>query len=186
MYFVRHAHSNYSSDELGRPLSEKGFADASRIKELLKDQDIDYVISSPYKRAIQTVEGIAQFINQDVQIINGFKERKLSEGSVKDFSYAISKVWENQDYSLEGGESNRIAQQRGIEATFHVLDNYQDKNIVIGTHGNLMVLIMNYFDKQFDFEFWKRLEMPDIYKMTFEGRKLVNVTRLWKGKGYSN
>lgn len=182
LYFVRHAHSNYSSDELGRPLSEKGFADASRITDILIDQEIDYVISSPYKRAIQTVEGISRFIDREIQIINGFKERKLSNEPVKDFSHVISKVWENEDFSLVGGESNRIAQQRGIEATFQVLDRYNDKNVVIGTHGNLMVLIMNFFDKQYDFEFWKRLEMPDIYKLTFEGRKLVNVTRLWKGK----
>lgn len=31
IYLVRHGHSVYTSDELNRPLSEKGFRDADRI-----------------------------------------------------------------------------------------------------------------------------------------------------------
>ena len=36
LYFVRHAHSTYSSDELGRPLSERGLVDARKVTEILK------------------------------------------------------------------------------------------------------------------------------------------------------
>lgn len=31
LYFVRHAHSTYTPDELGRPLSEKGIQDARMV-----------------------------------------------------------------------------------------------------------------------------------------------------------
>ena len=58
IYFVRHAHSTYTPDELGRPLSPKGYMDAERITDSLKHESIHYVLASPYKRAIQTVEGI--------------------------------------------------------------------------------------------------------------------------------
>ncbi|UUZ89998.1 hypothetical protein LJK87_28740 [Paenibacillus sp. P25] len=51
---------------------------------------------------------------------------------------------------------------------------------MIGTHGNLMVLIMNYFDPKYDFDFWKRLGVPDIYRLTFEGTELKEAVRLWK------
>lgn len=61
-----------------------------------------------------------------------------------------------------------------------MLDKYNGKNIVIGTHGNIMVLIMNYFDSKYDFSFWKNLEMPDIYKLTFKDRELKSVERLWR------
>ncbi|KGR77703.1 histidine phosphatase family protein [Ureibacillus manganicus] len=182
LYFVRHAHSTYSSDEMGRPLSEKGIADANKITEILKNEKIDMVISSPYKRAIQTVEGIAQCIQKPIEIVEGFKERILTIQPAEDFTHAITKVWEDENFSWEGGESNLIAQKRGIEATFLVLDQYKHKNIVIGTHGNIMVLIMKYFDSQYDFSFWKRLEMPDIYKLSFNGRRLISVTKLWKSR----
>lgn len=180
LYFVRHAHSTYTPDELGRPLSERGFTDANTVTELLKGENIDHVFSSPFKRAIQTVEGIAKYVNKEVELIEDFKERLLAEKPVQDFSVAITKVWEDYDFSWKGGESNKIAQKRGVNATLQVLENNTGKNVVIGTHGNIMVLIMNHFDRKYGFEFWKQLEMPDIYKLSFDGKKLVHVRRIWE------
>jgi 2,3-bisphosphoglycerate-dependent phosphoglycerate mutase len=180
LYFVRHAHSTYTPDELKRPLSQKGQADAEKITQILKKENIDYVISSPYKRAIQTVEGVTDFTGKEVIIESDFKERILSEVPVENFDIAITKVWEEPAFSFEGGESNIIAQKRGVEATLKVLERYEGKNIVVGTHGNLMVLIMNYFDKKYGFSFWKELNMPDIYKLTFDRTSLKEVMRIWK------
>jgi 2,3-bisphosphoglycerate-dependent phosphoglycerate mutase len=180
LYFVRHAHSTYTPDELKRPLSEKGQVDAEKITRILKKENIDYVISSPYKRAVQTVEGVTDFTGKEVIIENGFKERILSEVPVENFDLAITKVWEEPAFSWEGGESNIIAQKRGVEATLKVLERYEGKNIVVGTHGNIMVLIMNYFDKKYGFSFWKELNMPDIYKLTFDRTSLKEVMRIWK------
>ncbi|TQR18638.1 histidine phosphatase family protein [Psychrobacillus soli] len=178
LYFVRHAHSIYSPDELNRPLSERGMEDAKLTTNLLKVLQIDQVISSPYKRAVQTVEGIAELIGKEIELIDDFRERTLSEHPVADFNEAISKVWADFDFSLEGGESNNIAQKRGVEATLQVLDKYEGQNIVIGTHGNIQVLIMNYFDPQYDVHFWEQLAMPDIYKLTFNEKNLVQVRRI--------
>ncbi|MDW2878347.1 MULTISPECIES: histidine phosphatase family protein [Bacillaceae] len=179
LYFVRHAHSTYTPDELARPLSSRGFADAERINGILEKENIDIVISSPYRRAVQTVEGVAKVIGQEVIIEDGFKERNLSAKPVEDFNLAITKVWEEPSFSWEGGESNIDAQKRGIEATLKVLETYEGKNIAVGTHGNIMVLIMNYFDEKYGFSFWKDLNMPDVYKLTFDKRDLKEVNRIW-------
>jgi 2,3-bisphosphoglycerate-dependent phosphoglycerate mutase len=72
-----------------------------------------------------------------------------------------------------------IAQKRGIKATLKVLETYEGKNIAIGTHGNIMVLIMNYFDRKYGFSFWKDLDMPDIYKLSFDNMDLKEVNRIW-------
>ncbi|WP_216830601.1 histidine phosphatase family protein [Alkalihalobacterium elongatum] len=180
LYFVRHAHSTYTPDELNRPLSERGSTDATKVTKLLKTEEIDIVVSSPYKRAVQTVEGIAEYINRKVEIIDNFKERTLTTVPAEDFTLAITKVWEDYNFSWEGGESNIVAQKRGIDTTYDVIERYKDKNVVIGTHGNIMVLIMNFFDKQYDFTFWQNLDMPDIFKLTFDGKVLRNVERLWE------
>lgn len=179
LYFVRHAHSIYTSEELTRPLSERGLSDAKKVNEILQKENIDHVISSPYKRALQTVEGIAKYIGEDILIEEDSKERVLSERSVDDFNHAITQVWEDFNFSFEGGESNIEAQKRGVKLTLQVLDRFRSKNIVIGTHGNIMVLIMNHFDKKYDFNFWKQLDMPDIYKMSFDETDLKEVSRLW-------
>ena len=65
-----------------------------------------------------------------------------------------------------------------MDATLQVLQTYKGQNIVIGTHGNIMVLIMNHFDAQYDYSFWKELAMPDVYRMTFDGLKLKEVKRI--------
>ncbi|MGM0792055.1 MAG: histidine phosphatase family protein [Bacillota bacterium] len=179
LYFVRHAHSTYTPDELARPLSSRGFADAERITGILEKENIDIVISSPYRRAVQTVEGVAKVIGQEVIIEDGFKERNLSAKPVEDFNLAITKVWEEPSFSWEGGESNIDAQKRGIEATLKVLETYEGENIAVGTHGNIMVLIMNYFDEKYGFSFWEDLNMPDVYKLTFDKRDLKEVNRIW-------
>lgn len=178
LFFVRHAHSTYSSDEFNRPLSERGMLDAKLITNLSKLLQIDHVISSPYKRAFQTVEGIAELIGEEIELMDDFRERLLSKHPLADFNEAISQVWADFDFSLEGGESNHLAQKRGLEATLQVLDKYEGQNIAIGTHGNIMVLIMNYFDPRFDVHFWQELAMPDIYKLTFNKKRLVAVTRI--------
>jgi 2,3-bisphosphoglycerate-dependent phosphoglycerate mutase len=69
LYFVRHAHSIYTPEELKRPLSKKGFSDVEKINQLLFKESIDIVISSPYLRAVQTVEGVAAVCSyEDVSI----------------------------------------------------------------------------------------------------------------------
>lgn len=183
IYFVRHAHSTYTPDELGRPLSSKGFGDVANVSAILEKENIEIIISSPYKRAIQTVEGIAKLIGCEVIIEDSLKERTLSGAPVEDFNSAITKVWEEPTFSWEGGESNRNAQERGVSAILKVLERYEGKNVAVGTHGNIMVLIMNYFDEKYGFAFWKALDMPDIYKLTFDSKNLKCVNRLWNRFG---
>lgn len=179
VYFIRHAHSIYTPDELVRPLSERGFQDTKKLTQLFKGEAIDQVISSPYKRAIQTVEGIAEDIGKEVILIDDFRERRLSKVPVDDFNQAITTVWNNQKFSFPGGESNESAQKRGVKAFKQALTTYRGQKIVIGTHGNIMVLIMNYFNKMFGFDFWKSLDMPDIYKLSFENDEITEWQRIW-------
>lgn len=179
VYFVRHAHSIYTPDEMERPLSEYGLKAVRIVTELLKNEAIDVVYSSPYKRAIQTVEEIARYYKKDIKVVDELKERRLSSKPVEDFEAAITKVWEDFDFAWEGGESSRQAQKRGVVAILNLLENNQGKNIVMGTHGNIMVLMMNHFDSQYHMDFWEKLEMPDIYKLTFNKKELIEVRRIW-------
>ncbi|KFM99161.1 histidine phosphatase family protein [Bacillus clarus] len=183
IYFVRHAHSTYTKEERERPLSKKGWHDVQSVTNFLKGEQIDAVISSPYKRAVQTVQGVAEQFGLIVQVEEDLRERLLSKEPLDDFNNAIRKVWEDWSFAYEGGESNDIAQKRGVICMQNVLNEYKGKKIVIGTHGNIMVLIMNYFDSTYDFHFWKMLEMPDIYKLTFHDDSLVFTEKV-KHTGY--
>lgn len=180
LFFVRHAHSAYSPDELNRPLSERGQADARRVTDLLMKENIHVLISSPYRRAIETIEGLAGPLGLDMIIEDNFRERLLSAGPVSDFEHAVTRVWEDFSFTWEGGESGLAARSRGVQALHQILRLYEGRNIVIGTHGNIMVLIMNALDKRYDHSFWKQLDMPDIYKLSFSGVELLEVQRIWE------
>ncbi|MNP25434.1 hypothetical protein D3C76_1182420 [compost metagenome] len=85
----------------------------------------------------------------------------------------------DKDFALEGGETTHRAQQRAIPIMESLLVEHRGKNIVIGTHGNIMTIIMNYYDDTFGFDFWNRTSKPDIYKMVFNGDQLEQVERIW-------
>ncbi|EEM90403.1 histidine phosphatase family protein [Bacillus thuringiensis serovar vazensis] len=178
IYFVRHAHSTYTKEERERPLSEKGHCDAENVTSLLKDKHIDVVISSPYKRAVQTVQGIANTYNVSIQIEEDLQERLLSSELIENFNDAMENVWGDWSFAYEGGESNDVAQRRAVICMQSILKKYKGKNIVIGTHGNIMVLLMNYFDSKYDFQFWKTLHMPDVYKLTFDNYCFISAERM--------
>ncbi|MBA2173782.1 histidine phosphatase family protein [Halobacillus locisalis] len=178
IYFVRHAHSTYTEKERSRPLSEHGKRDAEKVKDLLANKNIHHVLSSPYLRSIQTVEPLANEIGKEVHVIEDFKERKLIEGSAKNFSEAIERVWSDEAFSWPGGESNQVARQRGANALNDVLKKHEGERVVIGTHGNIMTLTMGALDSRFDYEFWKQLRMPEVIALTFDQSTLLTVDRI--------
>jgi len=38
---------------------------------------------------------------------------------------------------------------------------------------------MNYFDAKYDFAFWKELQMPDIYKLSFDGVNFMKIEHIY-------
>lgn len=155
IFLVKHAYSIYGSDELNRLLSEEGINESKKVLDLLIDENITNIISSAYKRAIQTVEKVGYYFKINIIINDKFRERSIFNGYVDDFNKVISKWWEDFEFALDGGESSSIAQNKGIEELKNILNKYKGENIIIGTHGNIIILIMNYYDKKYNYIFWK-------------------------------
>jgi len=169
-----------STDELNRPISETGIQDAEDLHNQFIDFEIDKVFSSPYKRSIQTVELIAQLRKLPIEIIEDFRERTKTEGKLDNFFDNVAKLWSNDTFKFIGGESNVEGQIRGVQALEQVVSSNEGKAVVIGTHGDLMSLIINYYNKSYGFEFWRSLDMPDAYKLTFDNYALKNIERVWQ------
>ena len=183
IYMVRHGDSPITGEERTRPLTEKGMKDALRITDLLKTEEIDVVVSSPYLRSVQTVEGISRHIGKPVVIEDTLKERIFSAGnnriSDQELRPLLEKSFQDPDYALKGAESNAACQKRGIDVLNTLLNTYKGKKIVIGTHGAIMTLMMGFYDSRYDLEFLHSTSKPDIYRMEFNGLELVGVQRLW-------
>jgi 2,3-bisphosphoglycerate-dependent phosphoglycerate mutase len=185
IYMVRHAESPFVfGQERSRGLSEKGLEDAKKVAELLDDVDIHFIASSPYARAIQTVQYLAGPKNLPIFEYEDLRERPIKgldyQAPWKELLDAIKTSFIDLDFALAGGESTREAQNRAIPVIEKLLMEHQGKNIVLGTHGNIMAIIMNYYDRNYGFEFWNRTSKPDIYRMTFSGNRLERINRVWE------
>jgi 2,3-bisphosphoglycerate-dependent phosphoglycerate mutase len=184
VYFVRHAHSVFSlENEETRELSEKGWRDAEKITQILFEENINQIISSSYVRARQTVEGLANLLNLEIELDSRFRERDLAARNhhFENPEEAMQKVFSNPAYKFPGGETNFEVQQRGIDGLRDAVKKYKGQKISTGIHGNIMACTMNYFDKKYDFEFWKQTTKPDIYKLFINDHfELVGCERLWK------
>jgi 2,3-bisphosphoglycerate-dependent phosphoglycerate mutase len=178
-YLIRHAHADWEPDE-SRSLSVKGKRDAIQVAEILSEYPVTEIYSSPYRRALQTVEPLARLLEVKVQIVPELRERTLSGGVVGDFNSAVEAAWRDPTFSHPGGESNAAAQQRGISIVCKLQEMYPGADIILSTHGNLMALVMQYFVPDIDFAFWKALSMPDIYQIRIDPGGGTHIQRLWR------
>ena len=67
IYFVRHAEPNYRNhDDASRELSPRGLEDRILVTDFLMDKDVSAVLSSPYKRAVDTVRHFADTVRMPI------------------------------------------------------------------------------------------------------------------------
>ncbi|WP_138493800.1 histidine phosphatase family protein [Paenibacillus pinistramenti] len=184
LYFVRHADSPYvEGQERARGLSERGRRDALTVSDLLENEGIDILISSPYERAIQTIAPLAARLNQDIRSIEDLRERRMGRFEPLNFQDAKQKLFGQPDFAYADGESSVEAQSRAGNELKRLLAEYSGKKIVIATHGDIMTLMMNLFDSNYGYEFWASTTMPDIYKFVWNGQQLREAARLWTSRG---
>lgn len=171
VYFIRHAEPNYDNhDDMARELSTKGLKDRALVTNFLLDKHIEVILSSPCKRAVDTVADFAELLHLQIRTIEDFRERRVDGGWITDFDTFCKKQWEDFHYKLSNGESLQEVQSRNIRALNRILKDFDGKNIVIGSHGTALSTIINYYDETFgyfDFQKIKNL-MPWVVELTFE------------------
>lgn len=175
---VRHAHAEWVPDE-ARPLSPRGRRQARALARLLEPRRPEIVYSSPYPRSVQTVEPLAETLDVPIELVEGLRERMLAEAPVPDFEAAMRQSWEDFSCCFPGGETSAVAQQRVWSAFQGLLRRHDRGVIAAGTHGNILALLLNRIDPAHDYEFWCSLSWPDVYALTVEQGRVLNIERLW-------
>ena len=172
IYFVRHAEPNYRNhDDASRELSPRGLEDRSLVTDFLMDKDVSAVLSSPYKRAVDTVRHFADTVRLPIEHVYDFRERRVDSVWIDDFDSFSRKQWADFNYHLADGECLREVQERNVAALARVLKDYRDRTVVIGGHGTAICTVLNHYQSDFgyqDFEQVRRL-MPWVVQLDFDG-----------------
>ena len=192
IFIVRHTQTEWNKNKIFTgwmdvSLSKEGVEQAKKIKEILKDEKIDFVITSPMKRCIETYKIIMEERkNYDViynyHIIErryGVLEGKSKEEVKKENPYTYQHIF-HRGY-FEGpplGESFKDVEDR-ILLFFDWLNNFlkenKNKNVLICAHGNSIRLMLKILDN-LSIDETCRIEIsqekPYIYEYYFEKDKI--------------
>jgi len=179
IYFVRHAKPDKNvHDDCTRPLTDEGMADAEKVTELLKDRGIDLLMSSPYKRSMDTIGGLAKALDMEIITDNDFREREAGGWHGDNFLKYIEAQWADHSYHIMDGECLASVQERNIRALKRVLDEQDGKTVVIATHGTALSTIINFYKPEYNFDSFMRILnfMPYVVKMEFEGERFLGMS----------
>ena len=172
---VRHAQSvpvgtpPWEEDDDQRPLTEKGLRDADELAFELDPYHFNAVYSSPYPRAMQTVTPTAARRSLEVQLLDDLRERRLGPPS-DDWPDLLARAWADPDFAPPGGETGRDAQRRGLA----VLDLLRARHafggrLLVGSHGNLISLILQSLEPGVDHAFHLAMPMPAVFHLEHDG-----------------
>lgn len=176
IYYIRHAQPNRSNhDDATRELSAQGLRDRALVTRYLADKHIDAVLSSPYRRAVDTVAPFAEAAGLPIRRIPDFRERRVDSGWIADFDAFCRRQWADFDYKLSDGETLREVQRRNVRTLRQVLTEYAGQSVAIGGHGTALCTLLNYYDAAFGYEDFRQMQgkMPWAVHFVFEGERLV-------------
>lgn len=181
LYLVRHCEAE--GQEAEASLTARGREQAVMLAEHLQSISFDKLYSSPFTRAIQSIEPLALQLDKQITIDDRLEERKLSGEPIENWMVELEKTFEDPSYKLTGGESSLEAAKRGVEAVMDVV-SLAKENAIVMTHGNLFTLILNYFDESHGFHTWKSLKNPDCFKLTFNVNNVTSIEHVDLGRKY--
>lgn len=177
VYIVRHCKAE--GQEADAPLSDAGLEQADQLAEFLIDRNIQAILSSPYERAARTIAPLAGKLGIEVRLDDRLQERILSGQSHPEWRERLRRTYDDLDLCYEGGESSRSAMGRAAAVMNDVLQSEYD-HIVIVSHGNLISLLLHYYDPRIGFDEWASLTNPDVYHLSFH-YETPAIRRIWPG-----
>lgn len=154
LYVMRHGQTNWNV--LGKvqgctdiELNETGIKQAENAKEEFNQCDVDLIIASPLKRAKKTAEIVSQ--DKKVPVIcdarlmergYGALEGKNPESNKEMFENVWNYELNIKEYGIEPVVTccNRVS-----EFLDEIKGKYQDKNVLLVTHGGTAQAIQAYF-----------------------------------------
>lgn len=178
IFLIRHCQADGQAPDA--PLTTLGQEQSIDLADFLNDFPINYIVSSPYERAYRTIKPLAGRKSLPIHTDTDLQERVLSQNHLPDWLEKLKLTFDDLDLRYIGGESSRQAMDRGI-AVLHKVMRTDAKQIAVVSHGNLISLLLKYYDDQIQFEHWQALSNPDVYQLVFDDEyQLLHMERIWQ------
>jgi len=153
IYLTRHGQTDWNVEHKVQgkadiDLNSKGIEQAEVTREHLTQEEIDLIICSTLKRAIQTAEVISEGRNIPIIYDAGISERDFGEHEGKRFDeFDYSGYWSyKSNFSYERAENIRKFFTRIYTFLDKMKKQYAGKNILLVTHGGVSIPVNCYFN----------------------------------------
>ena len=160
-------------------LTDVGFGQAERLADFLLDYPVDFIVTSRYVRARQTIEPYSEKAGLPIHQDHRLNERTLSVEPIADWQRFVRRSFDDPDLRMPGGESARQALHRAEAALKEILRG-EHRLAVVVTHGNVMALLLHSVDASFGYQGWKSLTNPDIWILSERPDGSRAFQRVWR------
>lgn len=149
LILVRHGETDFNKErrfqgQLDEPLNKEGEKQAKRLANILKDANIDIIISSPLKRALKTAEIINKYHNKEIILEDLAKERGFGKLEGEKYENVdFKKIALNNEYEKYGIESDKKFLERVKKLLKKLIKNYKNKNVLLVTHAGIIKFILS-------------------------------------------
>jgi 2,3-bisphosphoglycerate-dependent phosphoglycerate mutase len=177
MKIIAVRHCKATGQESDAPLTEEGLHQAKELADFLKGYRFDSVISSPFKRAIDTIKPYAEFTHTEIKTDERLAERILSTQTDPDWDWRfhLERTYNDEHLKFPGGESTFEAKQR-VHSLIKELKDADHHSVLLVTHGNLISLLINLYDPSFGFKEWGLLKNPDVFMIDIQSNDVTNLS----------
>lgn len=156
LYVVRHGQTGFNEvkrtmGKMDIPLNSKGIKQAEELSSLLEDVNLDFIISSPLIRAKETAIIINKNKNLEIVTDDRISERGLGLLEGRNYRADNDRLW---DININTDDYNVETMQEFADRVYDFLDDitkkYNNKDLLLVTHGGVSALIDCYFDNSLD------------------------------------
>jgi len=184
LYLIRHGKASMEGSDRERILDNDGKIQATslckKIKEQFQNQKIR-IISSPFKRAMQTIEKLSSDMSINIEQSDSLEEIRIGKDENLSKHQIIEKMWSDENFKVKNGSSQSEHVKMIKQNIDKILGEFyqNDYNLILVSHGNSIGIILKYFlNTNFTFNDWKKISMPDMYCLEFDKKNdVVNFKR---------
>ena len=162
--FIRHGKAEMEGFDRERVLDADGIIQATSLCKKIKDQFEGRkvrIISSPFKRAVQTIEKLSLDFGTNIAKSDALEEINIGKDQNLSKHQIIEKMWSDENFKVKNGSSQSEHVEKIKKDINEILENFykNDYNLILISHGNSIGIILKYF---LNMNFWLSSSLPAV------------------------